>query len=365
MLNTLNIKRFRGVENLNLEHLGQVNIIAGPNNSGKTSILEVIESLQAPSVIYVWGFIGRRDNSRASVMSMYETVDALFPAKICAESDLIEYSGKLSNQKDFSIQIKRSVGKTLLDFEKAKEIGLIGNKTYDETDNFENFDADTEFMDIEFFINGLSEGKDTIYLRQKKYSSLGRGTVTGIIENIVRISSVRQQQNSSFLNSILSKPVLYERFVKIMKRFDADFISINAVENHGGTKYMVLSKNHTKALSLDAYGEGMKKAMLLLGAVIMAQNGILLIDEFETAIHVSAMKHVFGRIIETAIELNVQIFMTSHSLEAIKAVLLCDSDLQQSMRMLTLANVDGEIKVRNVDGAKAVQLLDEYGLELR
>lgn len=57
--------------------------------------------------------------------------------------------------------------------------------------------------------------------------------------------------------------------------------------------------------------------------------------------------------------------MTSHSLEAIKAVLLCDSDLQQSMRMLTLANVDGEIKVRNVDGAKAVQLLDEYGLELR
>lgn len=83
------------------------------------------------------------------------------------------------------------------------------------------------------------------------------------------------------------------------------------------------------------------------------------------SIHVSAMKHVFGRIIETAIELNVQIFMTSHSLEVIKAVLLCDSDLQQSMRMLTLANVDGEIKVRNVDGAKAVQLLDEYGLELR
>ena len=46
---------------------------------------------------------------------------------------------------------------------------------------------------------------------------------------------------------------------------------------------MVLSKNHTKALALDAYDDGMKKAMLLLGAVIMAQNGILLIDEFETA----------------------------------------------------------------------------------
>lgn len=362
MLQTLNIKQFRGIGNLNLGDLGQINIIAGRNNSGKTSILEIIESLQSPSVIYIWGFIGKRDNSRASALSVYETVDSLFSTKIHAERDLIEYSGEISNHKKFLVQIKRSVGKTLLDFEKAKEFGMIGNKTYDET---ENFDVDSEFMDIEYFINGLSEGKDTIYLGQKKFNGLGRGIANGIVENIVRISSVRQQQNSRFLNCILSKPVLYERFVKIMKRFDPDFIAINAIENNGGTKYMVLSKNHTKALTLDAYGDGMKKAMLLLGAVIMAQNGILLIDEFETAIHVSAMKHVFGRIIETAIELNVQIFMTSHSLEAIRAVLLCDSELQQAMRMLTLANIDGEIKVRNVDGAKAIQLLDEYGLELR
>lgn len=112
-------------------------------------------------------------------------MDALFSAKIYAERDLIEYSRKLSDNKDFSVQIKRSVGKTLLDFEKAKEIGM-------ETDTFENFDADSEFMDIEYFINGLSEGKDTIYLGQKKFSSMGREIVTGIVENIVRISSARQ-----------------------------------------------------------------------------------------------------------------------------------------------------------------------------
>lgn len=178
MLRALNIKQFRGIENLNLGDLG-------PNNSGKTSILEIIESLQVPSVIYTWGFIGNRDNSRASALSIYETVDALFSVKIYAERDLIEYSRKLSDNKDFSVQIKRSVGKTLLDFEKAKEIGM-------ETDTFENFDADSEFMDIEYFINGLSEGKDTIYLGQKKFSSMGREIVTGIVENIVRISSARQ-----------------------------------------------------------------------------------------------------------------------------------------------------------------------------
>lgn len=32
-----------------------------------------------------------------------------------------------------------------------------------------------------------------------------------------------------------------------------------------------------------------KKAILLISAVVSAKNGILLLDEFETAIHTSAM----------------------------------------------------------------------------
>lgn len=38
---------------------------------------------------------------------------------------------------------------------------------------------------------------------------------------------------------------------------------------------MVLSKNHKKGLSLNSYGDGMKKAMLLISAVLKARDGIL------------------------------------------------------------------------------------------
>ena len=61
----------------------------------------------------------------------------------------------------------------------------------------------------------------------------------------------------------------------------------------------------------------MKKAILLMSAVITAQNGILLLDEFETAIHTSAMIKVFSWILRACKKLNVQIFLTSHSEEAI------------------------------------------------
>ena len=40
MLKRLTIGSYRGLRNLTMENLGQINIIIGENNSGKTSILE-------------------------------------------------------------------------------------------------------------------------------------------------------------------------------------------------------------------------------------------------------------------------------------------------------------------------------------
>lgn len=105
--------------------------------------------------------------------------------------------------------------------------------------------------------------------------------------------------------------------------------------------------------------------MLLLSALLRAQNGILLLDEFETAIHASVMGKVFQWIIETAEKLNVQIFMTSYSIEAISTVLKTCPKMQHDIRMITLVKTDEGIRARNVDATKAIQLMDEYGLELR
>lgn len=51
----------------------------------------------------------------------------------------------------------------------------------------------------------------------------------------------------------------------ILRIFDEGIININALKNDSNpfyTEYMVLNRNHAKALPLAAYGDGMKKAML-------------------------------------------------------------------------------------------------------
>jgi AAA15 family ATPase/GTPase len=40
MLNSLEIKNFRSLESFQVKKLGQVNLIVGKNNSGKSSVLE-------------------------------------------------------------------------------------------------------------------------------------------------------------------------------------------------------------------------------------------------------------------------------------------------------------------------------------
>ena len=113
------------------------------------------------------------------------------------------------------------------------------------------------------------------------------------------------------------------------------------------------------------YGDGMKKAILLMSAVLKAQDGILLLDEFETAIHTSAMDRTFGWILETCLKLNVQVFLTTHSKEAIDKVLKCSEEVRDNTSLYTLYKNEDRIAVRRLSGEKAVEVQDEMGLELR
>lgn len=47
-LKSISIKNFKGLKQLELNDLNQINIIVGDNNIGKTNLLEAIYILQSP-----------------------------------------------------------------------------------------------------------------------------------------------------------------------------------------------------------------------------------------------------------------------------------------------------------------------------
>ncbi len=367
----IKIAAFRGIRSLQLDDLLPINIITGDNNCGKTSVLEVLGSLEAPENFSFWRTLLRKGNSpvMSGGMTFYEGFYDLFDA----DSDLkrLEYTVKTLDNRSTNVVLTAQEDMELLtEEEHAKLCGFFYVR--DEEDNEPVLMPVSKLL-MEVRVNGKKISEDCIYDGQNRFRVAIRSPEkTGkkaSERKVIYISPIRHAEGDVFLSSILNDPELYEDMLAILREYDKDIISINYDRNENSTSgrglYKILSRSHKKALPLNVYGDGMKKAILLMSAVVRAKDGILLLDEFETAIHTSAMDKTFRWILETCMKLNVQVFLTSHSKEAIEKVLRCAPDLQNQMAVYTLYKDQGKTTARRLTGGKAIMVQDDMGLELR
>ena len=367
-ISDINIQTFRGIRNLELKNVNQINILTGDNNSGKTSILEVIQSYQNPADIREWRSLLRRNTQgrMTSDITYYEGFYDLF--NINDDEKKVEYSILLDSGENHNVSMsaKESLEEILeKDYEKIRGFSIAeGDGQQD--DNVRTVAK----MEISISLDGKEVREHDIYdgqvmLPYKNDEACAAYAYDG---RIIYISPVRHAEGNVYLRKVLDYPELYEQMLQVLREYDDDIISINydVDENrYGRGSYKILSKANRKALPLNVYGDGMKKAVLLMSAVIAAKDGILLLDEFETAIHTSAMTRTFKWILETCIKLNVQVFLTSHSREAIDKLLKCSQDSLDKISVYTLYKDDEGMSVRQLSGRKAIEAQDEMGLELR
>lgn len=369
-IKNIRIDTFRGIRSLQLDDLFPINILTGDNNCGKTSVLEALKSFEDPGDFRCWRALLRKENGPAIAggLSYYEGFCDLFD--INSEEKRLEYTVEEGDRADCVVLSAQEDTEELTEEEYAKLCGYSYGK---EEENSESALLTVSGLLLEVTENGKLLNKDHIYEGQRRIPipaerrQENRDMRGG--KKVVYISPIRHAEGNIFLSSILSEPELYEDMLDILKEYDKDIISINYDRDEksvsGRGIYKILSKSHKKALPLNVYGDGMKKAMLLMSAVIRAKNGILLLDEFETAIHTSAMDKTFRWILETCMKLNVQVFLTSHSKEAIEKVLMCDPHLQDKIGVYTLYREKERTVARRLTGKKAVMVQNDMGLELR
>lgn len=366
VIKNMYIKTFRGVNNLKLNDLAQINILTGDNNSGKTSILELLQSLKNPYSLKVWYDLLRRKNGPSYMgLTYYEGFYDLF--NVNSNEKNIEYKIQ-TDCNDIDIMITADETEKEIGQLKKETLGMSGMLTLDSSD----YDYELETtdliprLDLKLYINQDLEDELILYEGQihSRHSINNR-----VNQNIVYISPIQHAEGSLFLNNVLDRPDLYEEMIEILRQYDDGIISINYdTKSEKGLNrgvYKILSKSAKKALPLNMYGDGMKKAILLMSAVIKAKDGILLLDEFETAIHTSAMDKTFRWILQTCKKLNVQVFLTSHSKEAIDKVLKCDPSITEDIALYTLSKINEQTVSRRVSGKKAIEMQDYMGLELR
>ena len=108
----------------------------------------------------------------------------------------------------------------------------------------------------------------------------------------------------------------------------------------------------------------------MTAAIAYCKNGVILVDEIDNAIHVTAFKDVFGWFLETCIKWNVQAFITTHSAEAIDAILKINhaKHLQEDvLRIITLRKdyKDNVTRKKARTGEEAYSDRECFKMELR
>ena len=369
MISSIDIGSFRGIRSLKLENLAMVNILTGDNNCGKTSVLEILDSFSQPDDFWKWSSLTRRDTRGILPyrnLSLYESFYDLFD--IDAEEKRIEYTIEMDGEvTKVSVLAKESYEE--LNEDEIAEIQDISRPVIKKEGQLSDVTYPVARLEAEIWINDERINKNDLYEGQIRFSKVREMVNREFSEKIIYISPVRHAEGNIFLSQVLNIPEMYEEMLTVLKEYDENIISINYDKESdslpGRGVYKILSKSHKKALPLNVYGDGMKKAVLLMSAVVRAQNGILLLDEFETAIHTSAMDKTFKWILEACRKLNVQLFLTSHSKEAIDKVLKCAPDHMDDIAVYTLYKDETGTVARRLSARKAIEVQDEMGLELR
>lgn len=338
----LNIRRFRGIKELELLDLGEVNILVGENNSGKTSILEAIGIMENPSELGTIIRIGRKREIFNNQSSSY----TIFKSMLNTSSKSIDISGNVKG-KSMDISIGGSQVVLLTEVIGPEIEGFKGKITV-------NYGEKLISEDIAIF------QKDNDFI-------MGSNLKTMPIEYITPVEHLLK--NSP--NEVIKKGKKKE-LIQLLSIFDKDIIGLEMVEENKKTVPYIEHKK-LGLMPLSTYGDGVKKVLLLGSSIIKAENGVLLIDEVETAIHIDALVDVFKWFIKACKKYKVQVFMTTHSIEVIDSILESQKNLdnieflRDLLRIITIKNSidESKTKVRNLNGLKAYESREDFGLELR
>ncbi len=156
---------------------------------------------------------------------------------------------------------------------------------------------------------------------------------------------------------------LRRELVDILKIFDEKIINFEIIGKDRTIK--LFKEGQNTPLTLYDHGNGMYKAFFIATSALLVKDGILLVDEIEAGIHSKALADFIKKLIDVCSINNVQLFLTTHSLESIDIIL---DDCQGRLDDVSIYHIRNDKKqsvAKRYSGAKLMALRNEIGFDVR
>jgi len=328
----LNINSYRKLDGIQIKKLSRVNIFAGGNNMGKTSVLEAFYLISQLNDIPAFLELERY---RGKFLSQFHSkwIDKNFINPILIE-------GEFNNS---IVDLNYTKSTTEENIEKSGYLDSITAEAH--------IDGNTLISQIHLYSNKEPQ------LNFRKANILCLAAFTS-----------PYRYNEKLLHTAHKLAVenrYFDRVIEFIRNhLDNSIEKIDLVNDEGENRFKVTSTSIDKAVDITKYGEGLQRVFeiaLLLG---YCRNGILCIDEIDSAIHKTLLQKFTAFIQKTSAEFNVQVFLSTHSKECIDAFVE-NGYPDDELMAYALNEENGKVVCRFLEGNKLKQLVESIDLDIR
>jgi AAA15 family ATPase/GTPase len=325
------VENFKRFDVLELTDIGQFNLIVGDNNVGKTSLLEAL-SLFGGDVDF-----NDMPKSLPSIFSNF--LFTLYRRNIVVDNDVDLFFKNISKIDDNNV---------FLNFSTNKNNSFIGVE-------FSKIRAD--MIKVQLFGNDSNRHGPIEHTSHIHFKPFNNSYVPANIDFNLNIVN---DYYDTLKMAMSNKKII----VNNLKTIHSHIVEIEVLPISNHSHVMIGFDNQDLFFPVTALGESAVRVFYYLLHIIKNRNKILSIDEIDSGIHYTRMRGFLKNIIQLAIKNDVQLFMTTHSLECQQAFaeVFEDEDMleyQEQVRQYTLIEKnDG-----SVSAVKRTLEQIEFGLE--
>ncbi len=304
MLKRLQIRNFRGFNALEIDQLSSINLIAGKNNSGKTSLLEAIFLLAGAG------------NAQMAISA--NAIRGLEPNRVPAGDPFWkQFFSDLDMGRSIEIE-----GDHISHGRLALEISSVRQLTTETPTDYIGEISGTNVFDERSLIFQYSDpsGKPVkSHIRMKGQHVEVNPIATNVPFKVIILSSqTRNSSDDATRLAILRRQKQGDLLLKALQVIEPRLQSIED-NSSSGTPMIWGDIGLSELVPMPVMGEGMTQIARLVLAIASAPDGVVLVDEVENGIHHSVLPDVWRAIDEAAKQFRTQIFATTHSFECIEA----------------------------------------------
>lgn len=353
-LDRIEIRRFRGLRDLVLDDLGLVNVLVGPNASGKTSVLEAVGTFCRPLDPLAWLETAQRREGVRSSETEVEALKWLFP-----QGQRAEHRGELSTSvAGFgSFPVRES---------RATYAELLGSASIDAPSP--RLGAELELQAVlgtgacgqspprtEIRTFKLSEGERFLTRREPGLPELP-------VQALTSVSHVLEPLAIGWLTETILRGIKNE-VLDVLREIDPKIEDLAILSRSGLRPGLYVKHQRTGHSPLSSLGDGARRTLVMALSVVRAESGVLLIDDIEAAIHKNALTRVFAWLADACKRRHVQLFAATHSLDAVDAILGVDSLEYEDIATYQLH--EEAVPPKRFGGEQLHRLRYEMGLDVR